>query len=286
MTVDALRAAIDTWSTLPPTELRARRRELLPILQHFLDALSAGHIRAASPLPDGTWQVHPWVKQGILLCFRAGQLRTVRLGAWRFTDVDTLPLRWFTPEDHVRMVPGGSAVRRGAYIAPNVVCMPPMYINVGAYVDEGTMVDSHALIGSCAQIGKRVHVSAGVQIGGVLEPPMARPVIVEDDAFLGAHCGLFEGVLVRRRAVIAAGVQLTATTPLYDVVHERVLTGTPDSPVEVPEDAVVVPGTRSLRSPFAVEHGLGIVTAVIVKYRDPRTDARTALEEALRMMFR
>ncbi len=285
MNPQELRQAIESWSSQPHHVLQLHRRELLPLLEHFLQALSRGEIRAATPHPDGVWHVHPWVKAGILLCFRVGQLRTYRLGQWRFTDVDTFGVRWFVPEDRVRLVPGGSAVRTGAYLAPGVVCMPPAYINVGAYVDTGTMVDSHALVGSCAQIGKHVHVSAGVQIGGVLEPPNARPVIVEDEVFLGAHCGLFEGVLVRRRAVLAAGVQLTATTPVYDLVYERILTGTPDTPIEIPEAAVVVPGVRSLGSPFARVHGLGIATALIVKYRDARTEARVALEDALRVMF-
>ncbi len=285
MSLESLRAQILHWSSLPPDELRARREEALPTLSHLLHELSVGRLRAAEPCPDGSWQTHPWIKQGILLCFLLGRLRPYRIGAWRFTDVDTLSLRWFSPDERVRLVPGGSAVRSGAYIAPGVVCMPPMYINVGAYVDEGTMVDSHVLIGSCAQIGKRVHLSAGAQIGGVLEPPQARPVIVEDEAFIGANCGLFEGVLIRRRAVIAAGVQLTATTPVYDLVHERILTGTPDEPVEIPEAAVVIPGCRQIDSPFARTHGLGIATPVIVKYRTPQTDARTALETALRAML-
>ncbi len=285
MQPELLRAEIVRWSSCSAEELQARREEVLPILAQFVEALSAGRIRAAEPTPEGSWQTHSWVKQGILLCFRAGRLRLQRLGAWRFTDVDTLGLRWFTPAERVRLVPGGSAVRRGAYLAPGVVCMPPMYINIGAYVDEGTMVDSHVLVGSCAQIGKRVHLSAAAQIGGVLEPPAARPVIVEDDAFIGANCGLFEGVLVRRRAVLAAGVQLTATTPVYDLVYERILRGTPEAPLEIPEAAVVVPGIRLLDSPFARAHGVGLATPIIVKYRDAQTDARAALEASLRAMF-
>lgn len=285
MSWDELRAALEAWSVRPEEELRQHRDELLPVLQRFLEVLSSGQLRVATPEPDGSWTVHAWVRRGIVLCFRAGRLRQYALGEWRFTDVDTLSLRWFSPEDRVRLVPGGSAVRFGAYVAPGVVCMPPMYINIGAYVDEGTMVDSHALVGSCAQIGKRVHMSAGVQIGGVLEPPNARPVIVEDEVFLGANCGLFEGVLIRRRAVLAAGVQLTATTPVYDIVHERILTGTPEAPVEIPEAAIVVPGVRALPSAFARRHGLGVSTPLIVKYRDARTESRVALEEALRSMF-
>lgn len=285
MKPEELRQHIEEWGKRAPAEIEASRERLVPLLRSFLHALSTGQIRAATPEPDGSWRVHPWVKDGILLCFRIGRLRRYQIGDWSFTDVDTLGVRSVAPQSRIRLVPGGSAIRTGAYVAPTVVCMPPMYINIGAYVDEGTLVDSHVLVGSCAQIGKRVHLSAGTQIGGVLEPPMARPVIVEDDALIGANCGLFEGVLVRRRAVIAAGVQLTATTPLYDLVHERLLTGTPEAPVEVPEGAVVVPGVRLLNSPFARTHGIGIATPVIVKYRDARTDARTALEDALRSMF-
>lgn len=285
MTPELLQAQIIRWSTSPLEELHAHRKELLPVLASFVRALSAGRIRAAEPTPEGSWRVHAWVKQGILLCFRLGRLRLYRLGAWRFTDVETLGLRWFTPDDRVRLVPGGSTVRTGAYLAPGVICMPPMYINIGAYVDEGTMVDSHVLVGSCAQIGRRVHLSAGAQIGGVLEPPTARPVIVEDDVFIGANCGLFEGVLVGRRAVLAAGVQLTATTPIYDLVHERILRGTPEAPVEIPEAAVVIPGFRLLDSVFARAHGLGVATPIIVKYRDTQTEARAALEASLRAMF-
>ncbi|GIV54444.1 MAG: 2,3,4,5-tetrahydropyridine-2,6-dicarboxylate N-succinyltransferase [Candidatus Kapaibacterium sp.] len=249
----------------------------------FLTALEQGAIRAAEPRSDGTWHVNQWVKQGILLLFRAGRLRSMPPPYEHFFDKHTLPVRMLSAEDGVRLVPGGSAIRRGAYVAAGVICMPPMYINIGAYVDEGTMVDSHALVGTCAQIGKRVHISAAAQIGGVLEPASALPVIVEDEAFIGGNAGVYEGVRVRSRAVIAAGVVLTASVPVYDLVHERILRGSSDHPLEIPAGAVVIAGTRTLASSsFAREHGLAASCALIVKYRDDRTDARTALEEALR----
>jgi 2,3,4,5-tetrahydropyridine-2-carboxylate N-succinyltransferase len=286
MEAASLQRLLEQAATLTPQELEAQRGDLEPVLEHFLRELSAGRIRAAFRDADGQWHAVAWVKQGILLCFRLGQLREYGDGElWSFVDVHTLPVRRFRREERVRIVPGGSAVRVGAYVAPGVICMPPMYINVGAYVDEGTLVDSHALVGSCAQIGRRVHLSAGVQIGGVLEPPAARPVIVEDEAFIGANSVVVEGVLIRRRAVVAAGVVLTATTPVYDLVRERVLSGTPEAPVEIPEGAVVVPGVRALSTAYARAHGLGIATPLIVKYRDARTDARAALEGALRQMF-
>ncbi|NBC17380.1 MAG: 2,3,4,5-tetrahydropyridine-2,6-dicarboxylate N-succinyltransferase [Bacteroidetes bacterium] len=248
----------------------------------LLDALNAGQVRAASRQDDGTWTAHAWVKEGILLGFRLGQLTDYSTPAFPFFDKDTYPLKPLTPSDDVRVVPGGSAIRTGAYVAPSVVCMPPMYINVGAYVDAGTMVDSHALVGSCAQIGQRVHLSAAAQIGGVLEPVGARPVIIEDDVFVGGGCGVYEGCLVRTGAVLAPGVQLTGSTRLYDLVHERILTPTEGAPLDVPERAVVVPGTRPITSGFGAEHGLSLYAPVIVKYRDAQTDAATTLEDALR----
>ncbi|GBD04629.1 2,3,4,5-tetrahydropyridine-2,6-dicarboxylate N-succinyltransferase [bacterium HR20] len=251
--------------------------------EQFLSALERGSIRAASP-EDGHWVVHGWVKRGILLLFRHGVLSPIAHSGETFFDKHTLPPRRLSLDDRVRLVPGGSAIRRGAYVAPGVICMPPMYINVGAYVGEGTMVDSHALIGTCAQIGARVHISAAAQIGGVLEPAQAQPVIIEDDAFIGGNVGIYEGVLVRRRAVIAAGVMLTASVPVYDAVHERILRASDSQPLEIPEGAVVVPGTRRLsNSSFSIEHGLQASCALIVKYRDERTDAKTALEATLRL---
>lgn len=249
----------------------------------FLSALESGRIRAAEPLANGSWKVHEWVKRGILLLFRYGQLKAIPYGGEMYFDKHTIPPQRLSVEQRVRIVPGGSAIRRGAYVAPGVICMPPMYINIGAYVDQDTMVDSHALVGTCAQIGKRVHISAAAQIGGVLEPAYARPVIIEDDAFIGGNAGIYEGVLVRKRAVIAAGVILTASVPVYDLVHDRILRATPTEPLEIPEGAVVIAGTRSLSaSSFARSHGIAASCALIVKYRDERTDARTVLETALR----
>ena len=248
-------------------------------------ALSAGQARAAEPdtsAPSG-WRVNPWVKQGILLGFRIGVIVDMSAdhGRWPFVDKDTMPLKRFDAGGGVRIVPGGSTVRDGAYLGQGVVCMPPMYINIGAYVGNGTMIDSHALVGSCAQIGERVHVSAAAQIGGVLEPVGALPVVIEDDVLIGGNCGVYEGAIVKRRAVLASGTILTASTPLYDVPNGRVIQPS-GGPLIVPEGAVVVPGTRPLTSGAAREWGLSIATPIIVKYRDERTDARTALEEAIR----
>jgi len=251
----------------------------------LLEALEAGSVRAAEPTSEG-WVVHAWVKQGILELFRSSPVVPQILEAQGptplFRDKQPLTVRRFTSEHGVRLVPGGSAVRRGAYLAPGVVCMPPMYVNVGAWVGEGTMIDSHALVGSCAQIGARVHLSAAAQVGGVLEPAGARPVIVEDDAFVGAHVALLEGALVGRGAVIAAGVVLARGTVVYDLVHGRELRGTPERPLEIPARAVVVPGSRRLGGELAERHGLSAACALVVKYRDERTDAATALEGALR----
>lgn len=242
-------------------------------------------MRAAEPdasAPSG-WRVNPWVKQGILLGFRIGVIVDMSAdhGRWPFVDKDTMPLKRFDAGGGVRIVPGGSTVRDGAYLGPGVVCMPPMYINIGAYVGSGTMIDSHALVGSCAQIGERVHVSAAAQIGGVLEPVGALPVVIEDDVLVGGNCGVYEGAIVKRRAVLASGTILTASTPIYDVPNGRIIQPS-GGPLIVPEGAVVVPGTRPLTSGRARDWGLSIATPIIVKYRDERTDARTALEEAIR----
>jgi 2,3,4,5-tetrahydropyridine-2-carboxylate N-succinyltransferase len=250
------------------------------LFEEFREALTAGRIRAAEKV-KGEWRVNAWVKKGILLGFRLGEpAETGRVLS--FVDKDTYPVRRFTTADKVRIVPGGSSVRSGAYVAPSVVCMPPMYINVGAYVDEGTMVDSHALVGSCAQIGKRVHLSAAAQIGGVLEPVNASPVIIEDDVLVGGNCGVYEGTLVRARAVLGAGTILTRSTPLYDLVCGEVYRAEGDRPLMVPENAVVVPGTRALHRGKSREWGLSIYAPVIIKYRDEKTDRGSALEDALR----
>jgi len=266
---------LETFYARPMDEILADPR--LPAMQAaLLEALEAGTVRAAQRDEDGVWRANAWVKAGVLAGFRA--TATAEVLGWPGSAFDraAFPPRQFTLADGVRLVPGGSAVRRGAYVASGVVIMPPAYVNVGAYVDEGTMVDSHALVGSCAQIGKRVHLSAAAQVGGVLEPAGARPVIVEDDAFVGGLCGLFEGIVVRRRAVLAPGTLLTASTVIFDLVKGCELKG------EIPEGAVVVPGNRSASGPFAQAHGLSLNAPCIVKYRDARTDAATALEEALR----
>jgi 2,3,4,5-tetrahydropyridine-2-carboxylate N-succinyltransferase len=248
-------------------------------------ALESGTLRSAEPdaaSPTG-WRVNAWVKRGILLGFRLGQM--VEMGCpdgFRFVDKATYPARRFTVADGVRVVPGGSSVRSGAYVATGVVVMPPAYVNVGAYVDEGTMVDSHALVGSCAQIGKRVHLSAAAQIGGVLEPVNASPVIIEDDALVGGNTGVYEGTIVRRRAVLAAGTVLTRGTPVYDLVQGTVLKATSDLPLIIPEGAVVVPGSRAITKGKGAEWGLSVYTPVIVKYRDEKTELSLELEELLR----
>jgi 2,3,4,5-tetrahydropyridine-2,6-dicarboxylate N-succinyltransferase len=247
----------------------------------LLDALERGEIRAAERATDGSWRAVPWVKRGILLGFRVGRLIEME-GTLSFVDKHTYPTRRMRVEDNVRVVPGGSSIRRGAYVAPGVVCMPPMYVNVGAYIDGGTMVDSHALVGSCAQIGKRVHISAAAQIGGVLEPVNATPVVIEDDVLVGGNCGVYEGTIVRARAVLAAGVVLTRGTPVFDLVRETVYKANGDAPLEIPEAAVVVPGTRAIKSGWGAEQQLGLQAPVIVKYRDEKTDLATTLESWLR----
>jgi 2,3,4,5-tetrahydropyridine-2-carboxylate N-succinyltransferase len=227
--------------------------------------------------------VNAWVKRGILLGFRIGALTQMSGdGALSFLDKATYPARRFVPEDGVRIVPGGSSVRSGAYVARGVVMMPPAYINVGAYVDEGTMVDSHALVGSCAQIGRRVHLSAGAQIGGVLEPVNASPVIIEDDVLVGGNTGVYEGTIVRRGAVLAAGTILTRGTPVYDVVSRTILKATAETPLIIPEGAVVVPGSRAVPAGYGRQMNLSVYTPIIVKYRDEKTDLSTTLEELLR----
>ena len=254
--------------------------ESLATFREFRTALTQGRIRAAEKR-GSHWTVNAWVKKGILLGFRLGQLEESG-DALRFVDKNTFPARHFTLADRVRVVPGGSSAREGAYIAPSVVCMPPMFINVGAYVDEGTMVDSHALVGSCAQVGKRVHLSAAAQIGGVLEPVNAAPVILEDDVLVGGNCGVYEGTLVRARAVLGAGTILTRSTPVYDIVRGEVYRATVETPLEIPENAVVVPGSRAIARGKAAEWNLSLYTPVIVKYRDEKTDKALELEELLR----
>lgn len=245
-------------------------------------SLNDGTVRAAE-CHAGSWRVNAWVKKGILLGFRIGILREYsRDGSFSYFDKDTMSLKKITLDNDARIVPGGTAVRDGAFLGKGVIVMPPAYINVGAYVDEGTMVDSHALVGSCAQIGKRVHISAGAQIGGVLEPIGAMPVIIEDDVMVGGNCGVYEGILVKRRAVLAAGVILTGSTPVYDVVKKDVYRKSDTAPLTIPENAVVVPGARGLKDEWATSQQLSAYTPIIIKYRDEKTDAATVLEQGLR----
>jgi 2,3,4,5-tetrahydropyridine-2-carboxylate N-succinyltransferase len=277
--IDAL-AAIPAGDPLPVNARDA--------VEALLERLERGEARAAERGPDGRWHAVPWVKRGILLGFRVGRLTEMTIptehSSRRFTffDKDTYPLRHLEITDGVRVVPGGSAVRRGSFVGEGVVCMPPMYVNVGAYVGRGTMIDSHALVGSCAQVGERVHLSAGAQIGGVLEPVNATPVIIEDDVIVGGNCGVYEGTVVRKKAVIGAGVILTRGTPVYDLIWEQVYRATGDDPLQIPEDAVVVPGARAIKGDWARSEGLSLQTPVIVKYRDEKTDLGTALEAWLR----
>jgi 2,3,4,5-tetrahydropyridine-2-carboxylate N-succinyltransferase len=254
------------------------------VFNEFKAALNRGEIRAAERDADAKWRTNAWVKRGILLGFRMGSIveMTAAGAGLQFLDKNTYPIRRFSPGDGVRIVPGGSSIRDGAYIAPGVVCMPPMFVNAGAYVDEGTMIDSHALVGSCAQIGKRVHLSAAAQIGGVLEPAGAMPVIIEDDVIVGGNCGVYEGAIVRERAVLASGVIITGSTPVFDLAREQVYRRTAGVPLEIPPGAVVVPGSRAVQSEKGREWGLSLYTPVIVKYRDEKTDAATQLEDLLR----
>ena len=254
------------------------------LFAEFKYALNHGTIRAAERDIEGTWHANAWVKRGILLGFRMGRIVNMSAGdgPLQFLDKHTYPIRKFSPGDRVRIVPGGSSIRDGTYIAPGVVCMPPMFVNAGAYVDEGTMIDSHALVGSCAQIGKRVHLSAAAQIGGVLEPAGAMPVIVEDDVIVGGNSGVYEGAIVRERAVLASGTIITGSIPVFDLVRERIYRRSGDAPLEIPSGAVVVPGSRALQIEKGREWGLSLYAPVIVKYRDEKTDAATQLEEVLR----
>jgi 2,3,4,5-tetrahydropyridine-2-carboxylate N-succinyltransferase len=278
--VDAL-ASTPANTQLPEDARRVVRR--------LLDALEAGSVRAAEKDPaTGEWRAVPWVKRGILLGFRVGGMIDMSIRssnedvALSFFDKDTYPPRPLTLADGIRIVPGGSSIRRGAYVASGVVCMPPMYINVGAHIGSGTMIDSHALVGSCAQVGERVHLSAAAQLGGVLEPVNASPVVVEDDVVVGGNCGIYEGTVVRRRAVIGAGVVLTRGTPVYDLERQTVHRSENGKPLVIPENAVVVPGARAVKDDWGQTQGISLQTPVIVKYRDEKTDAATALESWLR----
>src|ERR1700730_4111132 len=290
--MSSLQSAIERLATLGEVERNPDARQTF---LDFREQLTQGKIRAAEKV-NGQWKVNAWVKRGILLGFRLGELSKMGTDKLSFVEQDTFPARQFTVADRVRVVPGGSSVREGAYVAPSVICMPPMFINAGAYVDEGTMIDSHALVGSCAQVGKRGHLSAAAQVGGVLEPVNAAPVIIEDDVLVGGNCGVYEGTLVRARAVLGAGTILTRSTPLYDLVRGEIYRATPDSPLEVPENAVVVPGSRAVSSSTvssrtagqrtmkkgtAEQWGLSLYTPVIVKYRDEKTERGIELEDWL-----
>ncbi|HEV3037822.1 MAG TPA: 2,3,4,5-tetrahydropyridine-2,6-dicarboxylate N-succinyltransferase [Candidatus Angelobacter sp.] len=276
-----LQTAIEQYYASAPLAGEALARAKA-VFQEFQEALTRGELRSAEKI-NGQWQANAWVKKGILLGFRLGELvESGGDGPLSFVDKDTYPARHFKVDDRVRVVPGGSSIRRGAYIAPGVICMPPMYVNVGAYVDEGTMIDSHALVGSCAQVGKRVHLSAAAQIGGVLEPINASPVVIEDDVLVGGNCGIYEGTQVRARAVLGSGVVLTRATPVYDIVREQIYRATADQPLVIPEDAVVVPGARAIQKGKAAEWGLSLYTPLIVKYRDEKTQSSIELEDWLR----
>lgn len=283
MRADNLAQAIEKLFDTPPatpTEADAQ------LFQDFKQALNAGLIRAAEPdaaTPTG-WRVNPWVKKGILVGFRMGQIVDMSVNPARqpFFDKATYPVRHFTAQHGVRIVPGGSSIRDGCYIARGVTCMPPMYINAGAWVDEGTMVDSHALVGSCAQIGRRCHLSAAAQIGGVLEPVGAMPVIIEDDVLVGGNCGVYEGTVVKQRAVLGSGVILNRSTPVYDLVTGEIHAATDDTPLIIPANAVVVSGARQVTHGRGLDWGISIYTPVIVKYRDERTGTKVQLEDLLR----
>lgn len=261
----------------PKDTVKARK-----IFKELMKLLNKGEVRAAEK-SSGTWQANEWVKKGILLGFKLGKLRNMSINTnFLYYDKDSFPLKQVRISDNVRLVPGGSSIRTGAYVAKGVICMPPMFINTGAYVDENTLIDSHALVGSCAQLGKRIHLSAAAQIGGVLEPINSVPVIVEDDVMIGGNAGIYEGTIVSKRAVIGAGCVITGSTPVYDTVKGKIYRKTKDEPLVIPEGAVVVAGSRPLNNEFGIESKLSIYTPVIIKYRDEKTDASTALEESLR----
>jgi 2,3,4,5-tetrahydropyridine-2-carboxylate N-succinyltransferase len=286
--ISSLEQSIDRFFALGADA--AGNKEAFAAFHHLRDALEAGTLRSAEldAAASTGWRVNAWVKRGILLGFRLGALEAMNGkhpeggSILSFVDKNTYPARRFTPEQGIRVVPGGSSVRSGAYLAKGVVMMPPAYVNVGAFVDEGTMIDSHALVGSCAQIGKRVHLSAAAQIGGVLEPVNASPVIIEDDVLVGGNTGVYEGTIVRSKAVLAAGVILTRGTPVYDLPNNTVLRATPETPLIIPSGAVVVPGSRAIQQGPGKDLGLSVYTPIIVKYRDEKTELSTALEDILR----
>jgi 2,3,4,5-tetrahydropyridine-2,6-dicarboxylate N-succinyltransferase len=278
--LEALRAGIERYSAGVPAGEESRA---LAAFQALKSGLNAGTVRAAERDSEGNWRANAWVKSGLLLGFRLGRIAPAAVGGpFPFYDKETYPLRPLDASDGVRLVPGGSAIRDGSYVAPGVVCMPPMYINTGAYVGEGTLIDSHALVGSCAQIGRRVHISAAAQIGGVLEPAGALPVVIEDEVLVGGNCGVYEGTIVRERAVLAPGTILSGGTVVVDLVHDRMYRREGSHPLEIPAGAVVVPGTRPVRSGPGAARGIGLYAPVIVKYRDEKTETAVQLEDLLR----
>jgi 2,3,4,5-tetrahydropyridine-2-carboxylate N-succinyltransferase len=284
MPISNIESQIESFFATPASDLTPeRRQEALNVFHEFKAALNRGELRAASRGSDGQWTVHQWVKRGILLGFRLGGIVDYSIDDnFRFFDKETYPTKRVTIADGVRIVPGGSSVREGAFLGQGVTIMPPAYINAGAFVDDGTMVDSHALVGSCAQVGKRCHISAAAQIGGVLEPVGALPVIVEDEVLVGGNCGVYEGTIVRERAILGSGVILTGSTPLFDAVRGEVYRREGDRPLEVPAGAVVVPGARAITVGAAKDWGLSVYAPIIIKYRDDKTEASVKLEEFLR----
>ena len=284
MQISNLESQIESFFAIPASELTAERRlEALGVFTEFKAALNRGQIRAASRSAGGDWIVNQWVKRGILLGFRLGAVVDYSIDEnFRFFDKETYPTKRVTINDGVRIVPGGTTVREGAYLGQGVTIMPPAFINVGAYVDDGTMIDSHALVGSCAQVGKRCHISAAAQIGGVLEPVGAMPVIIEDEVLLGGNCGVYEGALVRERAILASGVVLTGSTPVFDAARGVIYRREGDKPLEIPAGAVVVPGARAISVGPAKDWGLSVYAPVIIKYRDEKTEASVKLEDFLR----
>lgn len=277
------RTDVEALFDTPP---EAYTEEHFRIFQEFKDALNTGQARAAEPDAASAtgWRVNGWVKKGILLGFRMGAIVDMSIDAARqpWMDKSTYPVKRISPDQGVRIVPGGSSIRDGCYVGKGVTCMPPMYINVGAWVDDGSMIDSHALVGSCAQVGKNCHISAAAQIGGVLEPVGAMPVIIEDEVLMGGNSGVYEGTIVKKRAVLGTGVILNRSTPVYDLVNDKVIAADDDTPIVIPEEAVVVAGSRAVKKGIGAEHGISLYTPVIVKYRDAKTDAKLQLEDLLR----
>jgi 2,3,4,5-tetrahydropyridine-2,6-dicarboxylate N-succinyltransferase len=284
MQTSNLESQIESFFAIPAPEMTPeRRQEALVVFAEFKSALDRGEIRAASRGAGGDWVVNQWVKRGILLGFRLGAMVDYSIDDnFRFFDKDTYRTKRVTINDGVRIVPGGTTAREGAYLGQGVTIMPPAFVNVGAYVDDGTMIDSHALVGSCAQVGKRCHISAAAQIGGVIEPVGAMPVIIEDEVLVGGNCGVYEGALVRERAILASGVVLTGSTPIFDAARGEIYRREGDKPLEVPAGAVVVPGSRAIGVGPAKDWGLSVYTPIIIKYRDEKTEASVKLEDFLR----